>query len=81
MSIISERIDGTIISVDINSSNLLSAIYDTTSKILKVTFKNGYKYTYEDVPWEIFTKFRIAQSQGKYFSEHIAKKYKYTKDG
>ena len=81
MSIISETINGTLISVIINSSNLSSAIYDTVNKLLTITFKNGSIYEYEDVPWEIFTKFRLSDSQGKYFSQNISKKYKYKKNG
>jgi hypothetical protein len=47
------------------------------SKALTVTFKNNRKYEYVDVPWEIFTKFRMAESQGKYFSSEIIKKYSF----
>lgn len=79
MGILKENINGTIIEVDVESSNLVKAIYDTQSKNLKVTFKTGNIYEYEDVPWEVFTKFRMAESQGKYFSANIARKYTYKK--
>lgn len=79
MAIISEKIEGKIISVDINSTNLKSASYDTGSEDLTVSFNNGTIYVYNKVPWTVFTKFRMSESQGKFFNAEIAKKYKYTK--
>lgn len=81
MGIISESISGTIIEVSIQSSNLKAAKYNTDSKKLLITFNNGSIYEYEDVPWEKFTKFRMSESQGKFFNQNIAKTYKYTKVG
>lgn len=81
MGIISESIKGTIIEVVIQSSNLKAAQYDTESKKLLITFNNGSIYEYEDVPWEKFTKFRMNESQGKFFNQNIAKTYKYKKIG
>lgn len=79
MAIISENIDGNVITVTINSSNLEKAKYDTTTKILTVTFKKGLVYEYTDVPWELFTKFRLSPSQGSFFNKEISKNYKYKK--
>lgn len=79
MGIISERIEGKIIEVVVQSSNFKHLKYDTESKVLTVTFNNGYIYDYIDVPWEIFTKLRLSESQGKYFSQNISKNYKFTK--
>jgi hypothetical protein len=81
MAIISEKIDGTLIEVVINSSNLKSAKYNTETEDLSVTFNSGAIYEYNKVPWNKFTKFRMAESQGKYFNENIARSYKYTKIG
>lgn len=79
MGIISEQISGDTINVTINSTNLKFASYNTTNKTLMITFNNGSIYEYYDVPWMIFTKFRAAESQGKYFNTDIGKKYKYKK--
>ena len=79
MGIISEQISGATISVDIKSTNLKSAIYETGTKVLTVTFNNGSIYEYYEVPWEIFTKFRMTDSQGKFFNANITKNYKYKK--
>jgi hypothetical protein len=81
MAIISEKIEGKIIEVLIESSNLKSAKYNTESQDLVMTFNSGAIYEYNNVPWEKFTKFRMSKSQGKYFNENISKSYKYTKIG
>jgi hypothetical protein len=36
-------------------------------------------YSYEEVPHQIYTKFRMAESQGSFFNKEIAKTFKYTK--
>ena len=79
MAIISEQISGKTISVVINSSNLKSATYQTEEKTLSVTFKNGSIYEYYEVPWEIFTKLRMSDSQGKFLNTNVNKKFKYKK--
>jgi hypothetical protein len=79
MAILSEKIEGTLIEVVINSSNLKSAKYNTENEDLTVTFNTGAIYEYNKVPWNKFTKFRLAESQGKYFNEHIARSHNYKK--
>jgi hypothetical protein len=79
MAILSEKINGKMIDIEINSSNLLSASYNTENEDLLVTFKNGAIYEYNKIPWSKFTKLRLAESQGKYFNEHIAKGHTYKK--
>ena len=81
MGIISETINGKMIDVTINSSNLKSASFNTENEDLTVTFNNGAIYEYNKVPWSKFTKFRLAESQGKHFNENIAKGHKYKKIG
>ena len=72
-------INGTKITCEIESSNLKTTIYDTESNKLIVEFKNGFKYEYDEVPHQTYTKFRISESQGKFFTTEIAKKFKYKK--
>ena len=79
MSITKEKIVGNLIINDYNSSNLKSSEYNTVTNDLVVEFKKGGKYSYEKVPIGIFTKMRLAESQGSYFSKNIAKNYKYKK--
>lgn len=79
MGILSEKIEGKIIEVKIQSSNIKSSTYNTENKTLLIEFNNNSVYQYNEVPWEIFTKYRMAESQGKYFNTNISKKYKYEK--
>ena len=79
MGIIKEVIDGTKIKNEIKSSNIKLTEYDTESKKLVVEFNNGFKYEYDEVPHQTYTKFRISESQGKFFTTEIAKKFKYKK--
>jgi hypothetical protein len=44
-----------------------------------VEFNNGAKYKYDGVPHQVYTKLRLAESQGKFFTTDISKKYPYKK--
>jgi len=79
MAILKEIIDGTKIINEIESTNVVKTEYDTTSKKLVVEFKNGTKYEYDEVPHQIYTQFRMSESQGKFFSSKIVKTYKHKK--
>lgn len=79
MAVKKEIIDGTKIINEIESTNIVRTEYDTTTKKMIAEFKNGSKYEYEDVPHNVYTKFRMAESQGKYFTTDISKKFKYKK--
>lgn len=79
MAITREIIEGSKIINEIKSSNINKTEYDTDSKKLIVEFNNNTKYEYESVPHQIYVKFRMAESQGKFFTTEISKKYKYKK--
>jgi hypothetical protein len=79
MAILKEEIVGTKIKNQIKSSNIKSTEYDTETKDLVVEFNNGIKYMYNGVPHQVYTRFRISESQGKFFTTDIAKKYPYKK--
>lgn len=79
MGIIKETIQGTKIINELKSSNLKRTEYDTETKKVIVEFNNGLKYEYSDVPHKIYTQFRMAESQGKFFNSSIARTYKYKK--
>ena len=63
----------------INSSNLVKSEYDVESKQMIVEFKNGQRYEYEEVPHKVYAEFRQSESQGKYFSTQINKKFDFKK--
>lgn len=79
MAITKEEIKGTKIINEIKSSNIRKTEYDVESKKLIVEFNNNLRYEYDDVPHQTYTKFRKSESQGKFFTTDIAKKYKYKK--
>jgi hypothetical protein len=79
MAILKETIQGTKIINEIKSSNVKKTEYDTETKSLLVEFNNGHRYEYSDVPHQIYTQFRMAESQGKFFSSKIVKTYKHKK--
>jgi hypothetical protein len=79
MAILKEEIKGTKIFNEVNSSNLVRTEYDTETKKMIAEFKNGSKYEYNEVPHNIYTRFRMAESQGKYFKSEIEKKFKFKK--
>ena len=77
MGILREEINGTKIINEIQSSNIRRTEFDTESKELVVDFNNGLRYLYENVPHQIYTQFRMSESQGKFFNSKISKVYKY----
>jgi hypothetical protein len=77
MAILREEIRGTKIINEIQSSNIRKTEFDTESKELIVEFNNGLIYSYENVPHQLYTQFRMSESQGKFFNSKIAKVYKY----
>lgn len=79
MAITKEIIEGTKIINEIESTNVVKTEYDTLTKKLIVEFKNGSAYEYDEVPHQTYTQFRMADSQGKFFSSKIAKSFKYKK--
>ncbi len=60
------------------SSNVLASKYDKSSNELTITFNRGSVYTYSGVPLKDYTRFEIAESQGKILNGTI-KKYDFTK--
>lgn len=78
MAIKSEKIEGESILNEYTSSNLISSEYNVPNKTLQMKFKGGRTYKYDSVPMNIFTKMRLAESQGKYFNKEISRKYRYT---
>ena len=79
MPITREEIKGTKIINEIKSSNSKKTEYDTETKKLVVEFNNGLKYEYDEVPHQSYTQFRKSESQGKFFTTEISKKFKYKK--
>ena len=73
----SKNYNGSQIVCEYDSSNLKKGVYDTVTKKLTVTFGNDMRYEYDEVPHDIFAELNLAESQGKYFNQKIAKAYTY----
>ena len=64
----------------VNSSNVLSVGYDTTTSTMEVEFKNGDIYQYYEVAERIYQNLINAASVGKYLDQNIKKRgYRYKK--
>jgi hypothetical protein len=73
----SKNYNGNQIVCEYDSSNLKKGVYDTVTKKLTVTFGNDMRYEYDEVPHDVFAELNLAESQGKYFNQKIAKGYTY----
>jgi hypothetical protein len=62
-----------------DSANLAFAEYDPETKALEITFKNGWKYRYKDVPHEVFNDLCSAESAGRFHAAEIKNTYAYEK--
>lgn len=59
----------------IESSHIDKAIYDFTTKSLKIKFRSGTVYEYSNVEPTVYESFIHADSQGKFFNENIKNNY------
>lgn len=75
----SKNYNGNQIICEYDSSNLKKGVYDTTTKKLQLTFNNDGVYEYDKVPHDVFAAMNLAESQGKYFNQHIKKGYTFRK--
>jgi KTSC domain len=57
------------------SKNINTIHYDPKSKVLEVSFNDGTKYNYQNVPEASYKSFENAKSHGKHFIDHIKGKY------
>jgi len=62
--------------VPVDSSNLAAVGYDESASILYITFNNGWRYMYFDVPSEIYRGLLNASSKGKYHHAYIKNAYR-----
>jgi len=77
--ILKEEVIGNVIKNYIRSSNMKYSEYNTETKEMTIIFNNDKTYVYLNIPHTEYTKFRLSESQGSYFSKNISQKYKYEK--
>jgi len=61
------------------SSNIAEIAYDGPNQILQVTFHNGSRYQYFDVPDHIWEEIKVANSKGVYLNSKIKGQFRYSK--
>ena len=61
-----------------DSSNILKSEYIASDNDMIITFKNGTRYKYFDVPLEVHFRLGMHESTGKYFNE-IKKEFQFEK--
>lgn len=62
------------------STVIQSFEYDAGNRELRVVFRSGRIYVYEDVPGDSYTAMRRSFSKGEYFNEHIRDRYAFRRE-
>lgn len=62
-----------------NSSSVVAHGYDASARRMRLTFKSGGSYDYEDVPPEVYAELAGAKSIGAHFHAHIKPTYRASK--
>lgn len=65
--------------IPVQSSNIAAAGYNAATKTMDVQFKNGSRYSYADVPQDVFDDFLSADSKGQFFNTNIKSRFVPTK--
>ena len=67
--------------VNVISSNIRSAGFDTDHCILEIEFHKSGIYQYINVPYSVFEGLLTAGSVGRYFNQHVRNRYSTYKVG
>lgn len=59
----------------LNSSNIESAEYDDTKRVMTVTFKSGSTYEYDGVGREVYEGLVSSLSPGSYFYRQVKDRF------
>jgi lysyl-tRNA synthetase class 2 len=62
------------------STVIRSFAYEAAARRLTVIFRSGRRYTYLEVPAEIYRELRGAFSKGEYFNEHIRDQFAFERN-
>lgn len=64
--------------VSVNSSNIASIGYESSTQTLEVEFHSGGIYEYYNVPSHVYTALMNATSHGGYLAKNIKGHYKFS---
>jgi len=76
--VLKRKEENNIIKAMYDSSNILASIYNKDNSDLTLIFNKGTQYKYPNVTMTDYTRFELAESQGKVFNTHI-KQYAFEK--
>ena len=62
------------------SSNILKTVYFADTEKLYITFSRGNTYLYTDFSLDLYQRFEDAESNGKFFHQHIKGKVPFYKE-
>jgi lysyl-tRNA synthetase class 2 len=62
------------------STVIHSFSYNAMTRELSIIFQTGRRYTYEDVPEEIFKRMVGAFAKGEFFNSHIRNCFRFRRD-
>jgi hypothetical protein len=65
--------------IQVNSKAIKKARYNYDNSILKLTFVNGKKYNYHNVPIDKFISMKYSESIGRFINKNIIKNFNFTK--
>lgn len=65
--------------VPVQSSNVAALGYDATAGVLRVRFKSGATYDYEEVPADVAEALNAAESKGRFVATVIKGRFACTK--
>lgn len=57
------------LAVAVSSSHVADLIYDEADQVLTITWQNGRRYEYYDVPKHVYEEFMAAGSKGEYLNK------------
>ena len=63
--------------IKVDSQAIKQADYNYETKLLSITFNNGKRYNYMDVPRFTFQGMRSSHSMGKFINKYILRNYKF----
>lgn len=62
-----------------SSTVIRSFAYDARNRRLRIVFQSGRRYTYEEVPPDIFAALENSLSKGEFFNAHIRDNFSFVR--
>lgn len=63
--------------VEVKSGNLAAVGWDRRTRILRIRFRSGPVYEYENVPKTVYLGLMAASSKNDYFEDYVKHMYEY----